>query len=135
MTITAAPDVAAPFWDGLRQGEIRFQQCDACARAIFYPRPFCPYCLAGEELLTWRTAAGTGTLYTYSTIHSPPTAADADRVPYTLGFVELDEGVFLFGELDGGDAGDAFAIGMAMTGSVYQRGDRDLIRFTRTPPE
>jgi uncharacterized OB-fold protein len=125
MTITTAPDVAAPYWEGLRQGEIRFQRCGQCSNVVFIPRAFCPYCLAGEDALTWHVYEGTGTLYTYSTIHSPPTAEYADKVPYTLGFVELDEGYFLFGEIEG----DEFEIGTRLSARVEPRGEQHLVVF------
>ena len=127
MSITTAPDVSAPYWEGLRQGEIRFQRCGRCDGAVFYPRSFCPYCMAGEEALSWQVSQGRGSLYTYSTIHSPPTAADAGRVPYTLGYVMFDEGFVLFGELEG----DGFEIGMPLTARVEQRGEHSLVVFAR----
>src|SRR5258708_3743063 len=86
---------AEPYWQGLEQGEVRFQYCGSCNQAIFYPRSFCPYCMA-EDAIEWRISSGLGTVYTYSTLIQPPTEADLDRVPYTLGIVEMEEGFYLF---------------------------------------
>ena len=32
------------FWDGTREGELRLQRCESCAKTYFPPRPFCPSC-------------------------------------------------------------------------------------------
>src|SRR5882757_10925474 len=82
---------AAPYWEGLEQGLVKYQYCTACNQAVFYPRTFCPYCMT-EDRLEWRTASGQGTLYSFSTLFVPPTEADRDRIPYVLAIVEMDEG-------------------------------------------
>lgn len=121
-------DEIEPFREGLAAGEIRYQQCLACGRAIFYPRTFCPYCMAREDQLAWRTSVGAGVLYTYSTIHLAPSDAFADRVPYTLGYAEMEEGFYLFGEIEGLE--DELRIGQPVSATVVDRGDQPLILFT-----
>jgi uncharacterized protein len=79
-----------PYWDGLAAGELRIQRCSACGRAVFYPRAVCPHCFAGE--LTWIRAAGTGTVYAYTTVHRAPGGL-ATQVPYPVALVDLEEGV------------------------------------------
>ena len=65
-------DNSRPFWDGLREHEVRIQQCDECQHWTFYPRRHCPQCFSDQ--LTWKTIAGTGTLYSY-TLSRVPTAS------------------------------------------------------------
>src|SRR5437762_3529667 len=79
-----------PYWEGLAQGELRIQRCDACSRAVFYPRPFCPHC--HEEKLSWIVATGKGTIYSYSVAHQA-FGAFSDHVPFVVALVELEEGV------------------------------------------
>ena len=79
-----------PYWEGLKRGELRIQGCDACGRAVFYPRALCPHC--HSDALSWMTATGRGTIYSYTVVHQAfgPFAGD---VPYFVALVELEEGV------------------------------------------
>ena len=79
-----------PYWEGLEQGELRIQRCDACARAVFYPRALCPHCFSDQ--LSWIVATGKGTIYSYTVAHQAfgPFAAET---PFVVAIVELEEGV------------------------------------------
>jgi uncharacterized OB-fold protein len=79
-----------PYWEGLAQGELRIQHCNACSKAVFYPRLICPHCHADQ--LSWIAASGKGTIYSYTVAHQGfgPFAAD---VPFVIAIVELEEGV------------------------------------------
>lgn len=79
-----------PYWEGLAQGELRIQRCDACSRAVFYPRSLCPHCYS--EKLSWIVAIGRGTIYSYTVAHQAFGAFAAD-VPFVIAIVELEEGV------------------------------------------
>ena len=79
-----------PYWEGLAQGELRIQRCDACSRYVFYPRAICPHCSA--EKLSWITATGQGTIYSYTVAHQA-FGPYADEVPFVVAIVELEEGV------------------------------------------
>ena len=68
-----------PFWDGTAAGELRVQQCLACDRHYFYPRPFCPNCGASE--VEWVTVSGRATLYSYVISHRPAPGFDGPRTP------------------------------------------------------
>lgn len=78
-----------PYWEGLAQGELRIQRCNACSKAVFYPRSICPYCHA--DSLSWIVASGKGTIYSYTVAHQAfgPFAED---VPFVVAIVELEEG-------------------------------------------
>jgi uncharacterized OB-fold protein len=80
----------APFWAGIRDGELHAQQCDSCGRYQHYPRLVCRYC--HSQSLTWRTLAGEGAVYSFSVVHRAP---DAFRsiVPYVVAVIDLDEGL------------------------------------------
>ena len=73
-----------PYWEGLVQGELRIQRCNACSKAVFYPRSICPYCHA--DSLSWIVASGKGTIYSYTVAHQGfgPFAED---VPFIVAII------------------------------------------------
>ena len=84
---------AAPYWRALAQGRIELPRCTACARFVFYPRPFCPACHA--DRLVWEEVPGAGRVYTFSVVHRATHPWFLDKTPYVYGLVELDAGVRL----------------------------------------
>jgi uncharacterized protein len=78
------------YWEGLAQGELRIQRCDACSRHVFYPRSICPHCFS--DRLSWVTATGKGKVYSYTVAHQA-FGSFAAEVPYVIAVVELEEGV------------------------------------------
>ena len=79
-----------PYWEGLIQGELRIQRCNACSKAVFYPRSICPHCHAAS--LSWIVASGKGTVYSYTVAHQG-FGSFAEDVPFIVAIVELEEGV------------------------------------------
>ena len=85
-----------PYWEGLKQGELRIQRCTACSRYVFYPRSLCPYCHSDQ--LSWEVASGRGEIYTYTVAHQG-FGAFAAEVPFIVALVELEEGVRLMSRI------------------------------------
>jgi uncharacterized protein len=106
-------DVTERFWDATKDERLLIQWCDACATPIFYPREVCPQCLSADSL-DWRQSKGTGTVYAYSVQHRPANPTMADRVPYTVALVELDEGIRMMSNIID-CAPDDVAVGMPVT--------------------
>ncbi len=79
-----------PFWQAAEQSRLLVKQCEACGATHFYPRDICPFCLSANT--HWRDAAGTGTVYSLSTM-------GRDASAWTLAFVTLDEGVTMMTNL------------------------------------
>jgi hypothetical protein len=77
-----------PFWDGCAVGELRYQRCRACGRALFNPGPICRQCRSRD--LDWRVSQGQGTIYSWTVSWQPPSPGFA--VPYAPVIVDLDEG-------------------------------------------
>ena len=82
--------VSQPFWEAARRHELVLQRCSGCEAHVFYPRYNCPHC--GSQDLEWVTAPGRGTVYSYTVARRPTHPAFADRVPYVIAIVELEEG-------------------------------------------
>jgi uncharacterized OB-fold protein len=53
----------------------------------------CPHC--GSTDAEWALASGRGVVHTFTIVHGPTLPAFADRVPYNVVAVQLDEGVFM----------------------------------------
>jgi uncharacterized OB-fold protein len=75
------------FWDGTREGKLRLQRCDACAKVYFPPRPFCPEC--GKREVSVFAASGKAFLYSYVIHHRK---VPGFTPPYAIAVVELAEG-------------------------------------------
>lgn len=80
-----------PFWDAAAQGKLVFQRCGECKHAQSTPRLFCTHCMS--EDLRWETSAGMGSIYTFTVNYRAANAHMADKVPYVVAIVQLDEGV------------------------------------------
>jgi uncharacterized OB-fold protein len=80
--------VSAPFWDGCRRHELRYQRCHRCSTALFDPASRCRTC--GSSDLHWERSNGLGTIYSWSIVWRPQVPAFS--VPYAVAIVRLDEG-------------------------------------------
>ena len=80
--------VVAPFWEALDRGELRLPACSECGRWQWYPGE-AVVCHPGAPL-DWREVAGTGRLYTFTTVERAFLPGGADDVPFVVGLVELD---------------------------------------------
>ena len=87
-----ASEATDRFWDATKDKRYLIQWCDACVHPIFYPREVCPTCLSSDSL-DWRESKGKGTVYAVSVQHRPANPMMADKVPYVVALVELDEGI------------------------------------------
>lgn len=86
-----------PFWDGCRRGELLVQRCAACARWLWQPRPLCSFCQTPDPV--WTRVSGEGNVASWTVMRPPVLPAYADKVPFVILLVELDEGVRLLGYL------------------------------------
>jgi uncharacterized OB-fold protein len=87
------------YWDAAAEGRLLIRRCGACGRAHHYPREFCPHCWS--EDVTWETASGRATLYTWSVVHRNDLPPFPERVPYVAAVVELAEGPRMMTEIVG----------------------------------
>ena len=86
-----------PYWDSLSNGVLSFQRCKACGHVWLPARSECPHCLANDW--RWMPAAGGAKLISWVVYHMAYHPAFANRLPYTVAVVELDEGPRLISNL------------------------------------
>ncbi len=79
-----------PFWEGTREKALRYQKCDDCGTVVWHPRAHCTGCTGCN--LSWHTASGKGTIYTFSVVRQSYHPFFRTRVPYAVAWVDLEEG-------------------------------------------
>ena len=87
-----------PWWEGLHRHELLVQECPACRRCVFPPQPACPYCRSLER--GWRRSSGRGEVYSWVIMHRASHPWFADRIPYAVVLVEMEEGFRVVGSID-----------------------------------
>ena len=76
-------------------GHLIGSRCNRCSLSFFPRRKFCNNCFRDDQI-SEVALSKKGTLYTYSTVYrSRPNM----KAPYTIGFVDLKEGVRIFAQL------------------------------------
>lgn len=78
-----------PFWAGCDEGVLRLPRCAECERFFWPPGPVCPHCQSSE--FDWVEADGTGSVYSWVTVHVPLDPSVVDELPYAVGLIELKE--------------------------------------------
>ena len=97
-------DESVPFWEATRNQQLVLPWCPTCNAPFWYPRPACPRCLGSE--IEWRPSSGRGQVYAVSVIHRPQNPMMADRAPYPVVLIDLEDGVRMMSNVVGVDAGD-----------------------------
>jgi uncharacterized OB-fold protein len=90
-----APQASAftrTFWQALADGRLTTTRCEDCREWSFPPRPVCTRC--GSASQAWQTLSGHGRLYSCTRVHAAG-GAFAAYAPYSVGIVDLDEGLRL----------------------------------------
>jgi hypothetical protein len=101
------------FWEGTKQREFRYQQCNNCDEVVFYPRRHCTACTSGE--LIWKVSTGKGTVYTFSVVRQSYHPFFRSKVPYAVAWVDLEEGPRILSNIVGiDDPLSDVSIGMAV---------------------
>lgn len=118
------PD-AEPYWQSLGQEQLTYQHCAACEQAVWPPHSHCPHC--GARSLAWKESRGRGTVYSFSAVMRGPTPVWAAIVPYTVGFVQMEEGYCLFTQIDA--PAESIRIGQPVRVRYVQRGGQVLPVF------
>lgn len=78
------------YWDGVKEGELRYQTCNACNTVNFTPTAHCQKC--GNLEQTWNVSKGLGTVYTFSVVRQNRIPGFQELGAYAVAYVDLDEG-------------------------------------------
>ena len=92
-------DTTQPFWDATKEKRFLVQWCVDCAQPVFYPREVCPRCLGSD--LEWREGRGRGVVYAVTVEYKPQNPAMAERAPYAVALVDLDDGIRMMSNVVG----------------------------------
>jgi uncharacterized OB-fold protein len=83
--------ISAGFWEAAARRELVLQRCHGCRAWRHYPQPMCSTCHSLEW--GWEAASGHGEIYSFVVAHRAFHAFWADKVPYVIATIELEEGV------------------------------------------
>ena len=86
------------WWAGLRRHELLVQECPDCGKLTHLPQPMCPACRSLNR--SWRRSTGKGKVYSWVVLHRPSHPYFADKVPYPVVLVEMEEGFRVVGNID-----------------------------------
>jgi uncharacterized OB-fold protein len=115
----------AKYQAALNEGKFLIQRCSDCGRHVFFPREVCPHCHG--DSLAWVEPAGTGTVYSTTTVRRKPDAGG----DYDVSLIDLDEGVRMMSRVEGIAASEV-KIGMRVKAKVIRDKTRGLVVFERT---
>jgi uncharacterized protein len=93
-------EFARPFWDAVADRRLVVPRCSICGRWQWYPPAAGTDCAGGQ--LVWEDVASRGSIYSFTTVHRSFLPGGRERVPYTVGLVDLDgvDGPRLVANLD-----------------------------------
>jgi uncharacterized OB-fold protein len=113
------------FWAAAADERLLIQACSDCGEPQFFPRAWCHYC--GSPDVEWLEAAGTGHVHTFTIIRRATELGwFADRIPYVVAYVELEEGVRLCTNVVGCEP-ESVELGMHVTVTFEHVTDRIAI--------
>lgn len=115
-----------PYWDATKRGELAFQRCASCNTAFLYPKLLCPSCWTPEP--AWEIASGTGNVIAFSIVHQAPYESYAQRVPYVVAMITLDEGPQLMANVVNCSPEDV-RVGARVSVTFEERGDFSIPQF------
>jgi len=126
MITPVVTDVNRGFWEGAAEGVLRVQRCPVCGHLRYPLARWCPECLTdGAE---WVDLSGRGTILSKLVFHQKYHAAWADRLPYNVVLVQLEEGPRMISNVEPLSA-TSFAVGDAVTAVFVKEGDVTIPRF------
>jgi uncharacterized OB-fold protein len=88
---------AQHFWDQCREHTYVLQQCTDCQTVRYPPGRVCPACMS--RAVEWVESPGRGTVFSYTTVSRAPSPEFEAWAPYTVGLIDLDEGVRVMGNI------------------------------------
>ncbi|WP_028923565.1 Zn-ribbon domain-containing OB-fold protein [Pseudonocardia acaciae] len=118
------------FWQATAGHRLVYRECRACGHVEFFPRRHCTEC--GGMELDERESAGDGVVYSYTVIRRHQHPYFRARAPYTVGFVDLDEGPRILAEIAGDP--DGVRIGQRVAVEWEDHEELAVPIFRSSPP-
>lgn len=87
---------SSEFWESLAEGVFKTTRCNNCNQFSFPPGQHCSVCWSSSN--QWVELSGTGRLYARTTVYAAPDIFK-DKIPYSVGIVDLDEGIRVIASL------------------------------------
>jgi uncharacterized protein len=97
--LPAISSLNQPYWDALRNRELKLPKCDRCGKIWYPPSPLCPACWSRE--FTWTRLSGRGRVTSWVVFHQSYFRSFEGEIPYNVAEVELEEGPRLLTNLVG----------------------------------
>ena len=94
--------------------------CGNCGHRFFPEKPMCSNC-GQEDSITRVELSSLGSLYTFTVVHVAPRGF---QIPYAVGFIDLDDGVRVFAQIE--EPAESLAIGQRVSpvsGTIFTRQD------------
>jgi uncharacterized OB-fold protein len=88
--IIPVPDeLSKPFWDAVNEKRLVLQNCAACSKLQYPPRPTCQVC-GSDAQLEWQQVSGQGHIATSIVIEDGRLNRRMPDQPYNLALITLD---------------------------------------------
>ena len=113
-----ADELDMPFWRACVDEQFLVHRCDLCGRA-YWPASCC--ITHGATAMRWVEGSGRGVVHTFTVYHHAYDPTFADRLPYVIAVITLDEGPFFHTDIVECDPA-AVVVGMPVE-VVYERVD------------
>lgn len=126
--VPEADGLSAPYWQGLRERQLRVQRCNDCGTWQFGPEWICHHCHSFQ--LTWQAVEPRGTIFSWERVWHPSHPSLKGHVPYLVVLVELPHAgqVRMLGNLLG-DPLQEVRIGTQVTGE-FEPHDEAVVPYT-----
>jgi uncharacterized OB-fold protein len=99
MPVPVPSPESRPFWDAARDKRLVVPKCRSCGSTWFPPTLMCPSCGTADH--QWVEVSGRGTVFSFIVMHRVYHPAFADKVPYVVAVIELEEGPRLLSNVVG----------------------------------
>ena len=109
--------ISTPYWQGCREGVLRFQRCLDCGAPTHTPALLCAACASMN--LEWVDSSGRGEIYSWTRVWRPVTPAFI--TPYVPIIVTMEEGWSILSNLVGCED-NAVSIGQLVEVEFHHNG-------------
>jgi uncharacterized OB-fold protein len=119
------------YWEAAREHRLVLQRCDSCHQFQYPPDVVCVHCQS--LAMTPTQVSGKGTLYSFATVGRAFHPGYADKLPYVVALVDLDEqpGLRMLTNIVDATA-DQLSVGMPVEVTFE---DRDTVTMPQFRPQ